>query len=443
MGAVLSSSDAIINHGNVGTDMPPWVLVVFEYSDWQTRSNMMITSKRWWRNTNDISFYRFLSNRLSIENGVYVPPVLPTAESWKTLFREAYKLRNIWHDQNNEEGSDFHTMESKGKSAYLAGERFKVSVFARFRPVDRTHQKKQLQLLQQQKRKNRKDPASLAQEGSEVHDGGVKDFIKLGINEDNHDDEQRNNNDDDEAENQEIEVTLPLHQRLAMIRMSRKLKSNRQALKILTAEGGWFKSRWAEMGDKENSRRPNVNHRETAGGATFDADQKVPQFARALRAGLDKDRAGDATSGAAGPAAGGVQGGAGKDRTTGDGANSGGDVMVAGVQNLDPLTGRVVVVAPDVGLREFSFDSVLPGRASQRSTYDTAARRLVMDFLNGFNATAIVYGQTGTCERRGHMYVCICLYFCFVCVVYELVCYVCVEHEVLAYLCCCILAVVL
>lgn len=41
-----------------------------------------------------------------------------------------------------------------------------------------------------------------------------------------------------ENEVDEVEVTLPLHQRLAMIRMSHDLNSNRQALKVLTSEGG-------------------------------------------------------------------------------------------------------------------------------------------------------------------------------------------------------------
>jgi kinesin family protein 5 len=69
--------------------------------------------------------------------------------------------------------------------------------------------------------------------------------------------------------------------------------------------------------------------------------------------------------------------------------------ITAAVQNVDPGTGRVVMIAPDVGLREFSFDGVFPEKASQKTLYDTVARRLVGDFVNGYNATAIVYGQTG------------------------------------------------
>ena len=67
--------------------------------------------------------------------------------------------------------------------------------------------------------------------------------------------------------------------------------------------------------------------------------------------------------------------------------------MIARVQSIDPGTGSVVVVAPDVGLRQFTFDSVLPPTCSQQLAFDTTTRRLVMDFINGFNATALVYGQ--------------------------------------------------
>lgn len=310
----------------VNGDMPPWVLVVFEFSDWRTRANLMMTSKRWWRNCSDQSFYRFLANRLAIENGVYVPAVLPTSETWKSLFFDIYKLRTLWVP-SEQLGADNHQYSQES-----VGERFKISVFARFRPQDKVPAKKV-----------------------------VADDVE-------------------DANNEEIEVTLPLHQRLAMIKMSRNLKSNRQALKILTTEGGWFKSRWTSVGDKQNvgnAGSENVNLAQTRGGATFDADQNVPQFAMHMHS----DHSRVTKNGTAVP------------KTASN--QDDGSRMVACVQTLDPLTGRVVMVAPDVGLREFSFDSVLHPKATQRSVYDASARRLVMDFINGFNSTAIVYGQTG------------------------------------------------
>lgn len=321
--STLSENPLLIGKG----DMPPWVLVVFEFSDWRTRANLMMTSKRWWRNCNDQSFFRFLANRLAVENGVYVPAVLPASETWRSLFIDIYKLRTLWIP-SSEDSAEFYPYSPPSDSI---GERFKISVFARFRPHDKVAAKKT--------------------------------------------DVEREN------EHEEIEVTLPLHQRLAMIKLSRNLKSNSQALKILTNEGGWFKSRWTSLGNKENAENggsENVNHLQTRGGATFDADQKVPQFA--LHMHSDRDKILKTGSVAAKS----------KATSSDDGAR-----MVACVQTVDPLTGRVVMVAPDVGLREFSFDSVLHPKATQRSVYDASARRLVMDFINGFNSTAIVYGQTG------------------------------------------------
>ena len=70
--------------------------------------------------------------------------------------------------------------------------------------------------------------------------------------------------------------------------------------------------------------------------------------------------------------------------------------ITASVQSVDPGAGRVVMIAPDVGLREFTFDGVFPQSTSQTNVYDTVARRLVIDFVNGYNATALAYGQTGT-----------------------------------------------
>lgn len=56
----------------------------------------------------------------------------------------------------------------------------------------------------------------------------------------------------------------------------------------------------------------------------------------------------------------------------------------------------VLAVAPGVGLRDFMFDNVFGERVTQSYTYEHSARRLVMDFLNGFNASVICYGQTGS-----------------------------------------------
>ena len=54
-----------------------------------------------------------------------------------------------------------------------------------------------------------------------------------------------------------------------------------------------------------------------------------------------------------------------------EGENEGfsGDTVEARVRSVDVAQGRVVMCAPAIGLRPFSFDAVLPGTASQSSAY--------------------------------------------------------------------------
>lgn len=149
--------------------------------------------------------------------------------------------------------------------------------------------------------------------------------------------------DSDDKENQEevVQVTLPLHQRLQLIKMSRGLRNNSQALKVLRNEGNWFGEKWRSI---------NLEKKQGSG--------EVASVAGSAEASNDR--------------------------------------LIASVQSIDPGTGRVIMVAPDVGLREFCFDAAFPVNCSQESVYETTARMQVVDFLNGFNASLIVYGQTGS-----------------------------------------------
>lgn len=55
-----------------------------------------------------------------------------------------------------------------------------------------------------------------------------------------------------------------------------------------------------------------------------------------------------------------------------------------------------VQISNDVGLRSFTFNGAFAAGARQDSVYNSVMGSLVMDFINGYNATALVYGQTGT-----------------------------------------------
>lgn len=136
------------------------------------------------------------------------------------------------------------------------------------------------------------------------------------------------------------QVVLPLHQRLSLIRMSRNLKSNREALHILQIQGGWFGEAWKQ------ERAANQPGTEETPEAENDG---VPLPS-----------------------------------------------LSGGVHLIDSNNNRLFVVDPTKGLREFSFDRVLPGLSSQDDTYEQCARTLVADFINGSNATCFAYGQTGS-----------------------------------------------
>lgn len=70
--------------------------------------------------------------------------------------------------------------------------------------------------------------------------------------------------------------------------------------------------------------------------------------------------------------------------------------FTCGVLSVDELEGRVLAVAPGVGLREFAFDAVFGATASQRSVYEKTGAPLVSDLINGVNGAMLVYGQTGS-----------------------------------------------
>lgn len=53
------------------------------------------------------------------------------------------------------------------------------------------------------------------------------------------------------------------------------------------------------------------------------------------------------------------------------------------------------------GAKPFTFDAVFGPDAGQESVYDAAVQSLVAQFLAGYNATVLAYGQTGRCAPRG------------------------------------------
>jgi len=252
-----------------------YIYNILEFNSWKERINFFLLNKYLYNiYCSDFLYWKWLCKCLIHDSNLYIPRVLPKGESWQRLFKEMWQYRNLW--SNVEITDDAHRQDNK---------RFKISVYARFRP-------------------------DLKIENSEK-----TEF----------------NNEGDRSN-----ITLPLHQKLKLVKIARNLKTNKMALKFLKNEGSWFGEKWDKI--NQESGKENISQNRTSKKES----------------------------------------------------------LKAGVQNIDSGTGQIIVVAPDIGLREFVFDAALPTSCSQEHVYEIAARRQVMDFLNGFNATLIVYGQTGS-----------------------------------------------
>jgi hypothetical protein len=202
-----------------------------------------------------------------------------------------YHLRSLWfHSDDDATGSAHGRYDNSSINVtaekYRAPikERFKISVYARFRPSDAimttTHSTRQ------------------------ADSKGVIDA----------------------PQTKPVEIKLPLHQRLSMIRLARNLTSTKEALKVLASEGDWFEKKWesiithkeesiiinekekagqggssgmneksiggnkddaADEGDckenvyssgNNNNNNNYIPNRSNKNGSSFDADQRVPSF---------------------------------------------------------------------------------------------------------------------------------------------------------------------
>ena len=134
-------------------------------------------------------------------------------------------------------------------------------------------------------------------------------------------------------------ATLPLHQKLQLIRIDNKLTSNKQALGVLKDRGEWFKEKWEEDNDKD------INN-------AIKAKQE--------QLGLDDDH------------------------------------LRCGIHSIDYEKNHIFIVDSTKGLKKFNFDCVLPESSDQTYVYENSVTDLVGDFMNGVNTSCLVYGMTGS-----------------------------------------------
>jgi len=151
-----------------------------------------------------------------------------------------------------------------------------------------------------------------------------------------------------------VSVTLPLHQRIQLIRSERGC-SAKEARRILWQGSGAYDP-WADChvkalpppGEANENTPANTNHDDTA------------------------------------------------ENSVGKGASEDDCVQACVVAVTPGPQGAVLMCCPGTGLREFKFDAVLGEDSEQSEVYNSAPRRMVVDFINGKNASIFAFGQTGS-----------------------------------------------
>ncbi|KAL7522936.1 hypothetical protein ACHAWX_007672 [Stephanocyclus meneghinianus] len=263
--------------GVQGDEESGWLFNVLDFCDRETRNSALIVSKRYSKIfTTDASF-RWRLERLHVEHGIYFPCSSPKHHTWKSLFLDLDKKRHLWQANDVVGGADLpNRMASKSN---LNANKYNISVYARVKPLTR---------------------------------------------------------DCDRAPNGRKAV-LPLHQRLALIRIDKCLNSNKDALCVLKEQGGWFKEKWDEIEQASPTEEQSIgtNHHPT-------------------------------------------------------------DSLQSGIKMIDSTNSRIVVVDNTKGIREFEFDGVFKDDVSQREVYNFSTHELICGVINGVSATCLVYGQTGS-----------------------------------------------
>jgi len=265
--------------------------------------------------TSEVSF-KWRNVRLHIENGIYFSPDIninvnstrtsvdtdadaSTNFCWKQLFLHNYPKRNLWTAaaRNNchratRTPQDPHYVRDKTVHT------FQLTVSARFKPKGMDHASTNTNQEHQRK------------------------------------------------------ISLPLHQRLALIRMNRNITSQREAFKVLMHQGGWFGDMLQKLqaGEEKNDM------------LDYDADENNEN-------NKDEDNNMSHTSSPS---------------------------ISGGVHLIDTVSNAAILVDRTKGLRRFEFDRVFCDKSTQVTLYHQTTMPLIAEFINGYNATCLVYGQTGS-----------------------------------------------
>mmetsp|Transcript_572 Transcript_572/g.1021 ORF Transcript_572/g.1021 Transcript_572/m.1021 type:complete len:668 (+) Transcript_572:79-2082(+) len=257
---------------------------ILSFVDEQTRESFVFVSVAHSKILTSEASYFWRCQRLHLERGIFFSCGICPNDTWKNVFYRNYvSRRNLWSKASScrgEEGPLTPVCDSKS-------DQFKLTVSARLRPRN---------LI-----------------GSSE---GSYQFPRK-------------------------DIALPLHQRLALIRMSRNITSPKEAFHVLMKQGGWFHNSSDESDE--------IEHREDDESKGEDGQSQNIQYS-----------------------------------------------MKGGVHAIDTVNNAVILVDRTKGLRRFEFDHVFCDQSNQETIYKRTVMPLVADFINGYNATCLVYGQTGS-----------------------------------------------
>ena len=261
--------------------------------------------------TSEVSF-KWRNVRLHIENGIYFSPDLnvnvninvnrkrtcadtdvdASTNFWKQLFLQNYPNRYLWTaaTQNKRQHATRTSQDPRygnDKSVH----KFQLTVSARFKPKGMDH-----------------------------------------ANTNQH----------------QQKISLPLHQRLALIRMNRNITSQREAFKVLMHQGGWFGA-MLQKSQASEERNDKLD---------YDADENNE----------NNENEDNYVSHTNSPS------------------------ISGGVHLIDTVSNAAILVDRTKGLRRFEFDRVFCDKSTQETLYHQTTMPLIAEFINGYNATCLVYG---------------------------------------------------
>ena len=194
--------------GNISSNFPMMasldvhvIFIILEYLPFADELTVLLSGNNViTKQLTDDASYRWRLRKLHYQHGIYSPYDSKLTLANKQLFLSFYARKKLWVSEGPPLDPDASLDEDnlplwRQMKAPKTSQNFKIEVATRFRPKDE--------------------------------------------------------NDDKKIPPKKV-VTLPLHQRLKLIRLSKKLKTNGQALNVLKNEGDWFGQKWDNIEAENN-----------------------------------------------------------------------------------------------------------------------------------------------------------------------------------------------